>query len=241
MPNNKKPYLIVSNGITGAMKTKMVEKIISDLKLNTDNVKINIDDLVVHNDEYKKRVLDIINRVNKECNNDKDCILEKYENPSEKLLEDFKNAYYDVRNGKKNIHCTPEFKKSCDLLLESNLENALKENKNIIFETQGLQPPKWLLSHKYLTDRYNVIYGYSFLNVDNIISIIKKRAKARIYKFQNNYKMDAPRYPSIDKKEITKNIKQIINVLKELRSNCMNEDEIMISNCGNKKITYFFF
>jgi len=34
-------------------------------------------------------VLDIINRVNKECNNDKDCILEKYENPSEKLLRRF--------------------------------------------------------------------------------------------------------------------------------------------------------
>lgn len=236
LANNKKPYLIVTNGIAGSMKLKLADKIISDLKLNTDNVKINIDDLVVHNDEYKRRVLDIINRVNKECNNDKDCILEKYENPSEKLLEDFKNAYYDVRNGKKNIQCTPEFKKSCDLLLESNLENALKENKNIIFETQGLQPPKWLLSHKYLTDRYNVIYGYSFLNVDNIISIIKKRAKARIFKFQNNQKMDAPRFPSIDKKEITKNIKQIINVLKELRSNCMNEDEIMISNCGNKKI-----
>jgi len=236
LPNNKKPYLIVSNGITGAMKTKMVEKIINDLKLSTNNVKINIDDLVVNNEEYKKRILDIINNVNKECNNNKSCILDKYENPSEKLLEDFKKAYYDVRTGNKNIYCTPEIKKSCDLLLEDNLKKALKENKNIIFETQGLHPPKWLLSQIYLTDRYNVIYGYSFPSIENSIDVIKKRAIARIDKFEKNQKMDAPRYPSIDKKHITKNVNQIISVLKDIRNNCVNEDEIMISNCGNKKI-----
>ena len=44
-----KPYLILTNGTTGSLKTKMAEEIIKDLKLSTNNTKINIDDLVVNN------------------------------------------------------------------------------------------------------------------------------------------------------------------------------------------------
>ena len=66
----------------------MADYIIDNYKLSTDNIKINIDDLVIKNKEYKKRILDIIKKVNKECNNNRACILEKYENPSDKLLEE---------------------------------------------------------------------------------------------------------------------------------------------------------
>ena len=102
----KKPYLIVTNGTTGSLKTKMAEEIIKYLKLNPTNTKINIDDLVIKNKEYKKRVLDIIKKVAKECNNNKACISEKYENPSDKLQEDFAKAYYDVRKGFKLLAVT---------------------------------------------------------------------------------------------------------------------------------------
>ena len=150
---SKKPYLIVTNGTTGSLKTKMADYIIDNYKLSTDNIKINIDDLVIKNKEYKKRILDIIKKVNKECNNNRACILEKYENPSDKLLEEFHKAYYDIRTGVDNIECSPRIKKSCDMLNDLNLENALRESRNIVFETQGLSVPNWLLSQPYLTEK----------------------------------------------------------------------------------------
>lgn len=230
----KKPYLIVTNGTTGSLKTKMADEIIKYLKLNTTNIKVNIDDLVIKNKEYKKRVLDIIKKVAKDCNNNKGCISEKYENPDDKLLEDFKNAYYDVRKGEGGINCTDSFKNSCDNLNDLNLENALKESRNIVFESQGLSVPSWLLSQPYLTEKYNVIFGYSLAPVKKIIDVIKKRAKARADKYLKNPNEDAPRMPSVDRKVIGSNIKNIIATLKELRKNCINDIEYL--RCGGKKI-----
>jgi hypothetical protein len=230
----KKPYLIVTNGTTGSLKTKMAEEIIKYLKLNQTNTKINIDDLVIKNKEYKKRVLDIIKKVAKECNNNKVCISEKYENPSDKLQEDFRKAYYDVRKGDGGINCTDNFKNSCDKLNDLNLENALKESRNIVFESQGLSVPSWLLSQPYLTEKYNVIFAYSLAPIKNIVDVIKKRAKARIDKYLKNPNEDAPRLPSVDKKIIGNNIKNIVATLKELRKNCINDVEYL--KCGKKKI-----
>ena len=229
-----KPYLIVTNGTTGSLKTKMAEEIIKYLKLNQTNTKINIDDLVIKNKEYKKRVLDIIKKVAKECNNNKVCISEKYENPSDKLQEDFRKAYYDVRKGDGGINCTDNFKNSCDKLNDLNLENALKESRNIVFESQGLSVPSWLLSQPYLTEKYNVIFAYSLAPIKNIVDVIKKRAKARIDKYLKNPNEDAPRLPSVDKKIIGNNIKNIVATLKELRKNCINDVEYL--KCGKKKI-----
>jgi hypothetical protein len=229
-----KPYLIVTNGTTGSLKTKMADEIIKHLKLNATNTKINIDDLVIKNKEYKKRVLDIIKKVAKECNNNKACISEKYENPDDKLLEDFGKAYYDVRKGEDGISCTTSFKNSCDKLNDLNLENALNESRNIVFESQGLSVPSWLLSQPYLTEKYNVIFGYSLAPVKKIADVIKKRAKARIDKYLKNPDEDAPRMPSVDRKTIGNNIKNIVATLKELRKNCINDAEYL--KCGNKKI-----
>jgi len=230
----KKPYLIVTNGTTGSLKTKMAEEIIKYLKLNQTNTKINIDDLVIKNKEYKKRVLDIIKKVAKECNNNKVCISEKYENPSDKLQEDFRKAYYDVRKGDGGINCTDNFKNSCDKLNDLNLENALKESRNIVFESQGLSVPSWLLSQPYLTEKYNVIFAYSLAPIKKTVDVIKKRAKARIDKYLKNPNEDAPRLPSVDKKIIGNNIKNIVATLKELRKNCINDVEYL--KCGKKKI-----
>jgi len=230
----KKPYLIVTNGTTGSLKTKMADEIIKQLKLNATNTKINIDDLVIKNKEYKKRILDIIKKVAKECNNNKVCISEKYENPNDKLLEDFGKAYYDVRKGKDGISCTTSFKNSCDKLNDLNLENALNESRNIVFESQGLSVPSWLLSQPYLTEKYNVIFGYSLAPIKKIVDVIKKRAKARIDKYLKNPDEDAPRMPSVDRKTIGNNIKNIVATLKELRKNCINDAEYL--KCGNKKI-----
>ena len=239
-PNSKnkidvnKPYLIVTNGTTGSLKTKMADEIIKYLKLSLTNTKIIIDDLVIKNKEYKKRVLDIIKKVAKECNNNKVCISEKYDNPGDKMYEDFGKAYYDVRKGESGISCTDSFKNSCDKLNDLNLENALKESRNIVFESQGLSVPSWLLSIPYLTEKYNVIFGYSLAPIKNIVEVIKKRAKARIDKYLKNPNEDAPRLPTVDRKIIGNNIKKIMATLKELRKNCINDVEYL--KCGNKKI-----
>jgi hypothetical protein len=231
---SEKPYLILTNGVTGSLKTKMAEEIIKDLKLSTNNTKINIDDLVVNNKEYKKRVLDIIKKISKDCNNKRSCILEKYENPSNKLLEDFNKAYYDVRTGADGIGCTSKFKDSCDILNDLNLEKALKESRNIVFESQGLTIPTWLLAQPYLTEKYNVIVGYSLASIKKIVEVIIKRAKARIDKYEKNQDNEAPRYPNINMKIIGENIKKIIKTLNDLRNICMNDSKYL--TCGNKKI-----
>jgi len=232
---SKKPYLIVTNGTTGSLKTKMADYIIDNYKLSTDNIKINIDDLVIKNKEYKKRILDIIKKVNKECNNNRACILEKYENPSDKLLEEFHKAYYDIRTGVDNIECSPRIKKSCDMLNNLNLENALRESRNIVFETQGLSVPNWLLSQPYLTEKYNVIFGYSLMPIKTITEVIIKRAIAKIIKYEKNQDMEAPRYPNINKKIIGENIKKIIKTLSKIRNDCM-DDTKYLTECGIKKI-----
>jgi hypothetical protein len=229
-----KPYLIVTNGTTGSLKTKMADEIIKYLKLNPVNTKIIIDDLVIKNKEYKKRVLDIIKKVAKECNNNKVCISEKYDNPGDKMYQDFGKAYYDVRKGEGGISCTDSFNNSCDKLNDLNLENALNESRNIVFESQGLSVPSWLLSLPYLTEKYNVIFGYSLAPIKKIVEVIKKRAKARIDKYLKNPNEDAPRLPSVNEKIIGDNIKNIMVTLKELRKNCINDVEYF--KCGKKKI-----
>ena len=228
----KKPYIIVTNGITGSQKTKMAEEIVNYLKLNNDNVKIIIDDLIRNNKEYKKRVLEIIKKVNAECNNRKVCIEDKYKNPDEKLLDAFEKAYFDIRKGEK---CTEDYSNSCDKLNDLNLENALKENKNIIFETQGLNVPSWLLSHPYLRENYNIIFGYSLAPIKKVVDVIISRAMSNIKKYEKDpIKNPAPRFPSVNKTKIKQNIVKIMNTLKFLRNSCINN--IKYLECGNKKI-----
>jgi len=228
----KKPYIIVTNGITGSQKTKLYGEIINYLKLKDDNVKIIIDDLVTNNKEYKRKVLEIIKSVNKECNNRKVCIENKYKNPDDKLLDAFEKAYFDIRNGK---NCSDSYSDSCDNLNNLNLEKALKENKNIIFETQGLNVPSWLLTHPYLRENYNIIFGYSLSPIKKVIEVIISRAIANIKKYEGNPdKHPAPRFPNTDKEKIRQNIIKIIETLKYLRDKCI--DDIKYVNCGNKKI-----
>ena len=228
----KKPYIIVTNGITGSQKTKLSEEIINYLKLKDDNVKILIDDLVTNNKEYKKKVLDIIRRVNEECDNKKPCIENKYKNPDHKLLDAFEKAYFDIRKGE---NCTDDYANSCDKLNDLNLENALKNGKNIIFETQGINVPSWLLSHPYLRDNYNVIFGYSLAPIRKVIDVITSRANANIKKYEKNpEKTPAPRFPNTNKSKIKQDIIKIMNTLKFLRNNCI--DNVKHLACGNKKI-----
>jgi hypothetical protein len=228
----KKPYIIVTNGITGSQKTKLYSEIINYLKLKDDNVKIIIDDLVTNNKEYKKNVLEILNNVNRECNNKKICIENKYKNPDDKLLDAFEKVYFDIRNGKK---CKDDYSDSCDKLNNLNLEKALKENKNIIFESQGLNVPSWLLSHPYLRETYNIIFGYSLSPIKKIVEVIISRAIANIKKYEKNPdKYPGPRFPNIDKTKIRQNIIKIIETLKYLRDKCI--DDIKYIDCGNKKI-----
>jgi len=228
----KKPYIIVTNGITGSQKTKLYGEIINYLKLKDDNVKIIIDDLVTNNKEYKRRVLEIIKSVNEECNNNKVRIENKYKKPDDKLLDAFEKAYFDIRNGK---NCNDSFSDSCDNLINLNLEKALKENKNIIFETQGLNVPSWLLTHPYLRENYNIIFGYSLAPIKKVIEVIISRAIANIKKYEKNPdKHPAPRFPNTDKEKIRQNIIKIIDTLKYLRDKCI--DDIKYVDCGNKKI-----
>ena len=115
-----------------------------------------------------------------------------------------------------------------------NLEKALKESRNIVFESQGLTIPTWLLSQPYLTEKYNVIVGYSLASIKKIVEVIIKRAKARIDKYEKNQDNEAPRYPNINMKIIGANIKKIIKTLNDLRNICMDDSKYL--TCGNKKI-----
>ena len=227
-----KPYIIVTNGVTGSQKTKLADEIVNYLKLKDDNVKIIIDDLVSNNKEYKKKVLDIIRGVKEECDNKKECIENKYKNPDRKLLDAFEKAYFDIRKGE---NCTNDYSGSCDKLNDLKLENALKNGKNIIFEMQGIKVPSWLLSHPYLKENYNIIFGYSLAPIRKVIDVIISRATANIKKYEKNPdKTPAPRFPNTNITNIKQNILKIIDTLKFMINNCI--DDVKYLACGNKKI-----
>lgn len=241
MISEVRPYIIITVGATGSGKTALIEKTIQHLNIQDQNyVKILVDDLVENDSKYKEKVLQIIEGVSERCerynNTEKyeECIeseREKFINPSKILLDQFADAYYDVRNQK---CCLQNAEFNCNELNDENLKVAFKNNKNIILETTGTYIPKWILSREWIPDIYIVVFSYSLVTLNNLIERNKLRAYNSIQEFKLDHSKPAPRLPDVSHKNFSDKIKLIYNILIELYSECIinNNKE----KCGTKRI-----
>ena len=116
---------------------------------------------------------------------------------------------------------TPECSATtCDKINDNRLETAIRENKNITFETTGASSVSWLSDmidkvqkdekgkkcREYQKANYKYVFVYSYVEIGTLIGRVLDRAQDKIINFKIDDKK-APRLPDI--KEILNNIIKI--------------------------------
>lgn len=195
------PYLIIVAGPTGSGKQSLPQKVIDKLKLSSEYKAILIDDIVVHNPYYKREISKIINSIN---NNDFD----------NEFIEKCNKIYYKARrltNCKTGNNNNVSPNNTCDNVLERTLDNYIATGSNIVFETTGIDWPKWLLNKENIAaHNYNIIIAWSVVNFEELINRNKKRFKAKLSDFKKNNTIDAPRLPDIRRDVYQEKLNDII-------------------------------
>ena len=253
--NEQGPYLIVTCGNTGSGKTGLMIETLRFLGIqNEPYVKILIDDIVENNAEYKREIKKIIHKVSILCREerreclDEDCFYCNeswyYNNPTESLYKDFKDAYFGVRTKKNCNGINPEW--TCDELNNHYLKTAINQRKNIVFEFTGQYIPDWLFSKKYLGDDnrekhspYSIVVSCSVVNFENLSERNKSRASKAVAQFKQDNNQPAPRLPNVSPHYLQGTMTQYKKILKQLYKVCMlnqREEEEEKLNCGDAPI-----
>ena len=242
MDMSEKPYIVVTLGPTGSGKSGLIKNIIEYLGLSKEYVKILVDDIVENNQNYKDRILSIMEDVSQQCKSEKyhceDSTCDKcdsakyYLNPSDGLIAKFNAAYFDIR---KSTKCDPYSKLTCDDINDKNLMEAILNRQNIVFEATGVSIPSWLLSAPYINDNYTIIFAYSIVTYDKLIERNIARTLQSITTFQQDVtKNPGPRLPEL-RHDIFKNIvQQTKEILIDLYNSCIRQHDI--KKCGTQKI-----
>ena len=225
------PLLIVTVGPTGSGKSRLPEKVFAELGRKAEYVNILIDDLIETNPAYKSEVKQIIGTVQQMCNSPDskdltDCEQKIYTNPPKKLLDDFSDAYFNIRRN--NQHCKDDYKEltiTCDELNDNRFENALNSNNNIVFEITGENFPVWLngFIEKSAESKYEVIFAYSVVEFDELIIRNINRTIASIKDFKHDESAPAPRLPDIREDIFLEKVKKIKDVLTCIKSKHDND------------------
>jgi polyhydroxyalkanoate synthesis regulator phasin len=204
------PYLLITNGSTGSGKTIMASKTIEYLKLNPDNTKLLIDDLVEENDAYKVEALKILQGVQEQCNKNTEDVEKKYTHADNVLQQKFSNAYFMAR---RDVQCERSCCSNCDTLLDQMMISAIASHKNIVFETTGLKELKWLFSEMIKDQKYYVISAYTLVDVNLLRQRMTQRTLNSIRSFEANVHNNAPRLPDLNFEHIKKNQTKVIDNL----------------------------
>lgn len=146
-----------------------------------------IDDLVENDPTYKKKATQILKDLQKTGG------LEILNNPPEELYKLFGDAYFNVRSKE---GCGLVSQGGCSALFKKNLDQAIQEGKNIIFETTGQSFPNWLIEKT--GGRYNIVLAYSLVDLCKLFDRNKDRAyKSAIQFLKNPKETPAPRLPNV--------------------------------------------
>jgi hypothetical protein len=228
---NKQPYIIITNGVVGSGKTTLIAETIKYYQLDIDYTPIMIDNLVEQHPKYKTQIRNILKEVALKCKNDRKCFLSKISYPETELLDKFSKAYYDVRTNK---NCIDGYVETCDEYNDIMIRDAVMNNKNIVFETQGIVIPKWLLDD-FVPYNYRVIFAYSLVSLHKLVRRNTERALKSILLFEKNNNNPAPRLPDVRKEILAEKVKVVIDTMQYVLRECMNSTKLK-SLCPKRKI-----
>jgi len=203
-------YFIITAGVTGSGKTKLISETTKLLNIDAkDCVKILVDDLVEKSPKYKKHVNNIISLL--QPNNEKGLYLrKKLENPVQPLFKMFSNAYFDQR---RKPPCNGH-EMSCDELNNKLLKTAIEEKRHIIFEFTGQSMPTWLLKEDWFrTPEYQIIFSYSLVNINKLTMRNKTRAYNSYLKYIKNRRNPTFRLPNVSENTFRPLIEKLNSVL----------------------------
>jgi len=204
-------YFYILIGPTGAGKASLFHKLNKylniDIAKNTEH--IVIDNLVESNKEYKKSLNELIKSYCKKielCNSLKNKILKS----DKELLNKIGQHYWNAR-------------KILDKINTQNLLNALKKNKNIVFESTGLVYPSWIWDKykNYLTN-YKIVIGYSIGYICNLIERNKIRTIDSIKSFIKDNKTPGFRLPNIKRTVYKKKYEIILKNMFDIAERCVH-------------------
>lgn len=211
----KKPYIIVTIGPTGAGKSSLPNLIIEELGLDEDYVNIQIDDLVQTNYDYKKGMNKLMRNKGIHANLKNNNLLKKLNN---NLGSHTTMLYFDVRMHR----CGGQ---SCNVVNDNLLTDAIKHKRNIVIESMGNKNIDWLF--KFLGNTYTVIISYMILDYNTLIERIKTRAlrgfrqyfeqvKQNPSGYRTNASVVGPRYPSTSNEQFGPIVNLIYSILMNL-------------------------
>ena len=168
IPIDVTPIIIIKYGPTGSGKgSAVVTKQIEALGIPLDHyLTFEVDSVIESVASYKRGTVKI--RVNRNSN--------KMTNTN--MYRQLKNLYFATRKAKNYNN------KSINSKIDTLLERALKDRKNIIFETTGSRydgnhPFKWLLDLVHLQSRYKIVVIYPFVGVDDLKARVVRRAESQ--------------------------------------------------------------
>jgi len=187
-------------------KSRLAKEVIKKLRIKDPHYFL-IDDYVQSDEYYKK----MIKKFTKKGDYKK-----KLKKPSKKTIKYFEKYYFETRNkkgckkkskrlkkriSKKKKECIEfESNKGCNYVFEQELNDAILEKKNIVFETNGKYYPKWLINAVKKCSKYTIIMAGVKVSIRNLIKRNSSRVLEDMEKFLKNDE-EAPRFPDISEEE----------------------------------------
>jgi len=192
-------------------------------------------------------------------------LLEMFENPSRETIDELNLIYENARintsciNGMQTKKITRQtaktIKDSCENLRDQLLQEALDQNKDIVFERTGKDFPTKLLSKFPKLQEYNIVFCWSVVNVCELLHRNRERVIVKLeqyFKIKGNspIKYDdigsflkskiqpIPRLPDTNEIKYKKSLLDIINTFNIYFYNKDNYRQLVIDNNYEPVIVY---
>lgn len=230
------PLLIIVVGPTGCGKGSLPHKIIKYLHKNENTLSKSkcifglIDDLVEKNPHYINFVDDFVNKLKRKGKTNKE-ISESFMKPTNDMIKNFGDAYWtarkytDCETGDYLVNNDKKFKnpgnknRICNSIHDKELLNGAKERKNLVFETQGVSFPFWLMdflknnnnSNNLILSKYDIVLTFSTVNLRELYKRNLERAKTDMLKYLEQKRATPPRLPNINPEVFIPLLMQIIS------------------------------
>ena len=192
-------------------------------------------------------------------------LLEMFEDPTTDLIDELNIIYENARintscingmqTGKITRQTAKTIKDSCENLRDQLLQQALDQNKNIVFERTGKDYPTKLLSKFPKLQEYNIVFCWSVVNVCELLHRNRERVIVKleqyfkikdsspltydnIESFLTSKIQPIPRLPDTNEIKYKKSLLDIINTFNIYFYNKNNYRQLVIDNNYKPLIVY---